>query len=60
MGKKLTFTLAQDSLSPSAVHCLREIEGSWEKEGEGNAAVSDNSLLERATEDSHLTLDLRV
>jgi hypothetical protein len=47
MGKKLTFTLAQDSLSPSPVHCSREFEVSLEKEGEGNAAVSDDSLSER-------------
>ena len=48
-----------EPFAPSPVHCLREFKAVAKKE-EGNAAVSDNSLLERATEDSHLTLDVGV
>lgn len=36
---------------------------SWEKAGEGNAVVGDNSLIQRVAavaEDSHLTLDAEV
>jgi hypothetical protein len=63
MGKLLTLTLVRDSL-PRGRSRFAAILGSREKRGEGNAAVSDNPLLERvdavAEGFSSLTLDVGV
>ena len=60
MGKLLTLTPVRDSLPAEAGLFLRKFKAVGKKE-EGNAAVSDSSLLERVaavTEDSHVTLDV--